>query len=278
MVSLFPVRNRMKQFLFLLALPVALSAAKVQVVSIPSPCMDRSLHTTVVLPDGYDRADKRYPVIYLLHGFGGNHQVWPRIAPIDSFADEFEIIFVCPEGKNSWYINSPADTTLRFETFITGELIAFIDSRYQTHANAGMRAIVGASMGGHGAITLFARHQDLYCGAGSISGIMDLTEFPEKWQLSLVFGEYRIHRAVWRKHSALHLATLLTHKGKALRFDCGNKDFALNGNRKMHARMKEFGIRHGYFEERGSHDARFVRRVARDHILFFVKRFSEGSR
>lgn len=268
----------MKQFLFLLSLSVALYAAKVQVVSVPSPCMDRSFQTTVVLPEGYDRTDQRYPAIYLLHGFGGNHQVWPRVAPIDSFADEFGIIFVCPEGKNSWYINSPADTSVRFETFITSELIAFIDSRYRTHANAGMRAIVGASMGGHGAITLLARHQDLYCGAGSISGIMDLTEFPEEWQLPLVFGEYRTHQTVWREHSAMHLVPLLIHKEKALRFDCGNKDFALNGNRKIHARMNELGIRHDYIEGKGSHDARFVRRVARDHILFFAKRFSEGSR
>jgi S-formylglutathione hydrolase FrmB len=254
-------------------LPVFIKAAEIQFVTIPSQCMNRSIMAAVILPHEYAQTNKKYSAIYCLHGFRGNHTSWIRMAPIDSFAEEFKIIFICPDGFNSWYVNSPMDSSLLFESFITGELISFIDKHYRTITLPGGRAIIGSSMGGYGAITLCAKHPDLYCGAGSISGIMDLSEFPREWHLAHVFGEYLRHQELWKEFAAIHVVGLLINKGKTLRIECGDRDFALTGNRTIHARLNELGIRHVYQEGPGMHDARFVRRVARDHILFFKKRF-----
>lgn len=119
----------------------------------------------------------------------------------------------------------------------------------------------------------FMSETQLYCGAGSISGIMNLSEFPREWHLAHVFGEYRRHQELWKEYAAIHVVGLLINKGKALRIECGDRDFALTGNRTIHARLNELGIRHVYQEGPGMHGTRFVRRVARDHILFFKKRF-----
>ena len=70
---------------------------------------------------------------------------------LPKIADEKGIIFVCPDGKNSWYWDSPKNQAYRYETFVASELVKYTDKNYATIPEKKGRAITGLSMGGHGA-------------------------------------------------------------------------------------------------------------------------------
>ncbi|MCE2570213.1 alpha/beta hydrolase [Motilimonas eburnea] len=125
--------------------------------------------TYVYLPPSYhSKPQKRYPVVYFLHGFGGNAQAWfstqnPSDPATHKAMDELiaqqqvqEMILVAADTTTkhigSWYINSPI--TGNWQDFITQDLITAIDQQFRTLAKAESRALLGHSMGGMGAFTI----------------------------------------------------------------------------------------------------------------------------
>ena len=131
-------------FLPLIALFFALTAVagKIDTVSVDSPSMHRAVNCLVVVPEKHAAATaERFSVIYLLHGFGGNQRDWLGNVPeLTTYADRYNVILVCPDGQNSWYIDSPVKPTVRFETFMTAELLPFVDRQYRTLADRQHRA------------------------------------------------------------------------------------------------------------------------------------------
>jgi S-formylglutathione hydrolase FrmB len=231
--------------------------------------MKKNFNATIITPKEYKSCNKRFSTIYLLHGYSGDYATWARISPLDEYADSFHVVFVCPDGNyNSWYIDSPVKTASKFETYIAKEVVAFVDSVFRTWASASGRAIIGSSMGGHGATTLLARHPDLFCGAGSISGIMDLTEFPGEWDMAEVLGNYGQNAAQWSDNSFFFLLEKLAGKNKTIILDCGTSDFALPGNRKTHQKLLALGIPHEYYERQGSHSPLYARKVLGFHVKY----------
>ena len=140
----------------------ALKAATIDTVGIYSHTMHKSAKCVIMLPESYQNSDDRYPVVYLLHGYSGDYSDWVMKASIvKKYVDEFQLIIVCPDGHyNSWYVDSPVDSTIRYETYIATEVPEYVDSAYRTIAERGSRAITGLSMGGHGALSLGWRHAD----------------------------------------------------------------------------------------------------------------------
>ena len=114
---------------------------------------------------------------------------------------QYGFIIVCPDGQDSWYFDSPVDPKMQFETYVSQELVAYIDSHYRTYANRYMRAITGLSMGGHGSLFLAFRHPDVFWSCGSMSGCMDITKFPEKWHIKDRLGEYASNKQSWQDHA-----------------------------------------------------------------------------
>lgn len=236
-----------------LVLFISLVIAATDVITVPSVVMKKSFKACVVTPKAYTSGN-RYSVVYLLHGYSGNYSTWPDIAPLEAHADSFRIIVVCPDGNyNSWYVDSPVRKNSAFATYVIKEVIPFIDGHFRTWANPRGRAIIGSSMGGHGALTLCTMHPDIFYGAGSISGIMDLTEFPGEWDIAAVLGPYDHNQAVWMSYSFVGMAANLTGKNKAIILDCGTSDFALPGNRRAHEILQKLDIAHEYIEHPGGH-------------------------
>ena len=268
------MRRLRASMLFLLVPACLLHAGAVKVIAVPSPLAGWPGKTTVILPDSYAGSSKKYPVIYILHGFGGNNSSWRRALPLDKSCDTFQVIFVCPDGKKCWYLDSPEQGSCLFETFFIQELLPFIDATFRTHADANGRALVGFSMGGHGAITLLAKHPDLFAGACSIAGVMDLTEFPHEWELSRVLGPCGRFKPRWQEASAVNQAGRFAGLSKTIILDCGTGDFALNGNRKEHALLRQAGVAHEYDEHPGSHDRRYVHDHAPEHIRFLCSKLT----
>ena len=235
--------------------------------------MKKNFKAFIITPSEYSGYENLFSTVYLLHGYSGDYQTWSRMVPLESFSDTYHLIIVCPDGDfNSWYMNSSVKQNSLFETFIVKEVVAFVDSAFRTWPEANGRAIIGTSMGGHGATTLLARHPDVYCGAGSISGIMDLTEFPREWDISTILGDCQDHSDLWKSNSFFMLCENLKGKNKGLILDCGVSDFALPGNRKTHEKLVSLGIPHDYCERPGSHSPIYVRDVAEYHFLYFSKK------
>lgn len=165
-------------------IPATSFAQRVDTVRIYSPLMKKDIPNLVILPEGYDKGAK-YPVLYLLHGYSANYRTWlDEIRPdLPQLAGEYGMIIVCPNGENSWYFDSTVKKGSMFETYITKELVNYIDAHYRTLPTRDKRAITGFSMGGHGAMYLAIRHQDLFGACGATSGGVDIRPFPDEWEI-----------------------------------------------------------------------------------------------
>ena len=264
-------------FLPLIALFFALTAVagKIDTVSVDSPSMHRAVNCLVVVPEKYAAATaERFSVIYLLHGFGGNQRDWLGNVPeLTTYADRYNVIIVCPDGQNSWYMDSPVKPTVRFETFMTAELLPFVDRQYRTLADRQHRAITGLSMGGHGALYLAMRHRDLYAQAGSLSGGVDFRPFPKNWELRDLLGDAEANPAIWTANTVNTAADAIQNGELRLLIDCGTDDFFTGVNRDLHHKLLQRNIGHDYVERPGGHTWDYWRGNVEYHLLFFRNGF-----
>lgn len=119
-------------------------------------------------PEYSKKADKRYPVIYFLHGAGGNEAAdaggfssWAAKAIANGSLPS--VLCVFPNGGMSGYRRD-------VEKMIIEELIPTVDKDYRTIAKTKSRALAGFSMGGSGSVYLSIMHPELFCAAGSMGG------------------------------------------------------------------------------------------------------------
>jgi S-formylglutathione hydrolase FrmB len=232
----------------------AASAAIVDTVETYSPSMKKNIKAVVITPDNYASA-KALPVVYLLHGHGGRYSDWiTRAKGFEKAADLYQMIVVCPDGNNSWYWDSPIDPAYKYETYVSKELVEWIDSKYKTIKGRGGRAITGLSMGGHGALYLAFRHQDVFGAAGSMSGGVDIRPFPNNWNMSERLGKYSEKPENWEKNTVVNLLHLLTPNSLAIIIDCGTEDFFYKVNENLHKQLLQRNIPHDYITRPGAHN------------------------
>ena len=206
-------------------LSVGMQAAKVDTLSVHSDAMNKEVQVITICPDKA-MAGEKCPVLYLLHGYGGNAGTWLGIKPeLPQIADKKGIIFVCPDGKNSWYWDSPENPAYRYETFVTSELVKYTDGNYATIPDRKARAISGLSMGGHGALWSAIRHKDVFGAAGSMSGGVDIRPFPQNWEMNKQLGEFAANKASWDAHTVVNQLDKIVNGDLALIIDCGEADF-----------------------------------------------------
>ena len=278
----------------------------------------------VYLPAGYDPSGaKHYPVFYYLHGMGGDEGSWVKNGKLAEAADVLGLaaIVVMPDGDFNFYIDSalhedydgcikdgvgmiepdhPRDRTCvrssSYESYITKDLISFVDTKYRTIATRDGRGIAGLSMGGYGALMLAMRHPNLFSSAASHSGVdailykgpypyqkgkvllytdvADLTQ----WQGKLgkfgdwIRGVFGSDIANWRDHDPAILLDKLAPGTLSLYLDCGTEDKFLlhNGMQYLHDRLLANKLDHAYYIGPGGHDMTFWKaRVP--HSLAFLR-------
>lgn len=250
-------------------------AAKVDTLLVNSPSMKKDVQVIVVMPDAaLGKKPVPCPVVYLLHGHGGDAKTWISIKPnLPQIADEKGIIFVCPDGKASWYWDSPKNPSSRYETFVSSELVKYIDGHYQTITDRKGRAITGLSMGGHGGLFLGIRHKDTFGAAGSTSGGVDVRPFPKNWNMSESLGELETNKQIWDDHTVVNQLDKIANGDLALIFDCGEADFFLDVNKDLHNRLLERKIDHDFITRPGGHNSKYWSNAMDYQILFFDKFF-----
>ena len=181
---------------------------------------------------------------------------------------------VCPDGLNSWYWDSPINPSYRYETYVSKELINYIDSQYRTYNNRKGRAITGFSMGGHGALWLAFRHPDTYGACGSISGGVDIRPFPENWEMKQLLGPYSENPQRWNEYTVINQSPYNSKSGPlAIIIDCGYYDFFYTVNQKLHEKLRYYNIPHDFLTRPGGHTHEYWNNAIDYQLLFFYKYF-----
>ncbi len=278
------MKNFQLLFLFSLLGQVSFSfGATVDTLQIPSTAMNKTYKAAVVVPNSYLKSKLNYPVLYLLHGAYGHFGDWlsktPDKSVVHDLADQYNIIIVMPEGEtSSFYLDSPINKGSQFETYITKEVIQKIDATYRTIKDKNGRVITGLSMGGHGALYLSAKHPELFCAAGSMSGAVDMgnimnAESKERVTklMEPVFGIQGVPQEVYASHAVLNMVETIKTNKLAVIFDCGVDDFLIESNRELHRRLVYHKIAHDYMERPGGHTWDYWQNALPSQLLFFSK-------
>lgn len=277
------MRSLLLLALFLLTITTA-RAARVDTLDIPSAAMHKTYRAAVVLPASYTKNKKaNYPVLYLLHGAYGHFYNWLK-SPADKqllhrLADQYNLIIVTPEGETfSFYLDSPVKADSKFETYLTKEVIPAIDQNYRTVRDRKGRVITGLSMGGYGSLYLSARHPDLYCAAGSMSGALELSSVNRKftpeetaWRnknLAPIVGSEAENPTFFSANSVVNMADQMHKNGLPIIFDCGVDDGLIEINREMHRRLVYNHTPHDYTERPGAHNWDYWQNALPYQVLF----------
>lgn len=269
--------KRIAIFLFIVLSFSAVQAAIVDTIQVYSPSMQKNLKVVVVTPDNYASAQK-LPVVYLLHGYSGNHLDYINKAKgFEKAADQYNMIIVCPDGGfSSWYWDSPVDPTSKYETYISGELVKAIDAKYKTIPDRKGRAITGLSMGGHGALYLAFKHQDVFGAAGSMSGGVDIRPFPNNWDMAKQLGTYAEFPERWEKNTVINMLNLLTPNSLAIIIDCGTEDFFYKVNVNLHEQLLYRNIPHDFITRPGGHSWPYWTNSVKFQLLFMSNYFNSN--
>jgi len=259
--------------------------AEVRTASFHSSSLGRDVSIAVQFPPSYDKApDRRFPVVYALHGLFENQQFWERrglSAILDSLwaakkVPEFLVVAV--DGGNSFFVNGPAG---RYEDLVTQDAVAYMESTYRVATGRDGRGLLGISMGGYGALRIAFTHPQTFASVSAHSAML-LETIPTAsvgargWHMEAfhkVFGD-PIDLALWAASDPLVLALKVDPKAApALQFDCGTEDrYGLYaGNEDLHRRLETRHVAHEFALLPGDHGYEFVKTVLEGSLRFLGK-------
>ena len=186
-----------KLILSLLAIHIVFSALAQSPSGAQSKIITDSIHSKVLnayraynvfLPKSYETdTNKKYPVLYLLHGMTDTNQAWSGRGHLQDVADQLiesgeacEMIIVTPNAGGNIYAgvwNGYFDTPgWSYETFFYTEFLPYIEKNYRVIGNKANRAIAGLSMGGGGATCYGQKHSEMYAAVYAMSALMSIPE------------------------------------------------------------------------------------------------------
>lgn len=214
---------------------------------------------SVYTPAGYEQNKKqKYPVLYVLHGIGGDEDAWldqGRAAQIldnliaQGKAKPMIVVFTngnisqeaAPCQNSTGYIHPTTALPQTMEgTFETSfpEVVKFIDSNYRTIAKKQSRAICGLSMGGFHTLYISLNYPDMFGYSGMFSAAIGVSD-PS---VSPIYQDFDTK-----------LATYFSKKPNLLWIGCGNTDFLFEANKDFVKKLNENGYPHEYLENEGGH-------------------------
>jgi len=217
---------------------------KLEMVGYESRSVGNKRKALVYTPPGYS-ADQKYPVLYLLHGIGGDEEEWrrgghPEVILDNLIADKkaLPMIVVMPNGR-AQSDDRPGPNAMatapafgKFDQDLLGSLIPFIESKYSVKADRENRALAGLSMGGGQSLNFGLANLDTFAWVGGFSSApntkpaAELVPDPEK----------------------------ATKQLKLLYLSCGNKDGLIRISQNVHAYLKEKNVPHIWHVDEHEHD------------------------
>jgi enterochelin esterase-like enzyme len=285
------MKNRLVFYLIFLYFPVFAQqegSVKESLV-MRSAILGRDVKYSIYLPSDYEKSQRSYPVLYLLHGSGDNETGWIQFGEVDKIADNSvkngesaPMIIVMPDGALTGFINN-FDNKVRYEDFFTQEFLPFIETSYRIRSEKRFRAISGLSMGGYGTMVLATKHPDLFVAAAPLSsGVrtdQEMTEVDSAYYARTLGiregqglkGKDRLTPHYYQNSVLKILETGNADALKTVRFyiDCGDDDFLIKGNMAMHVLMIDKKIPHEFRVRDGGHAWSYWR-TAMPEVLKFI--------
>jgi enterochelin esterase-like enzyme len=222
----------------------------------------------IYLPPDYERSERSYPVLYLLHGGGDDQTGWVQFGEVQHIADKAinegtatPMIIVMPDANATkrGYFNDPKNEW-RYEDFFFEELMPHVESTYRIKGEKRYRAVAGLSMGGGGTYIYALHHPELFSSACPLSA----GSGPLNWEDMERYAQRRGYsesseealKTWYRKHSVLELIKdMPDDQVEAVRWfiDCGDDDFLYEGNSLVHIAMRKKEIPHEFRIRDGGH-------------------------
>jgi enterochelin esterase-like enzyme len=218
---------------------------RVEMIEYDSKTVGTTRKMQVYTPPGYTSA-RRYPVLYLLHGIGGDETEWQRFATPNVLLDNLiadakatPMIIVMPNGRaqkndraeGDVFASGPAFAN--FERDLLDDVIPAIETRYSVATDREQRALAGLSMGGGQTLNFGFAHLDRFAWIGAFSSAPN-TKAPAE----LIPDPAAVTRQV-----------------KLLYLSCGNKDGLFRISQGLHGYLKERNVPHIWNVDGHAHDA-----------------------
>ncbi|MEO5685082.1 MAG: alpha/beta hydrolase-fold protein [Chitinophagaceae bacterium] len=292
------VRKCLLFFCSLLVVQWAIGQAAGKVIeerTVKSTLLNRPVKYAVYLPPDYEKSERSYPVVYLLHGYTDDHTGWLQFGEINRYADQAiaagtfpPMIIVMPNADSSWYINS-YDGKEKYEDFFIKEFMPSIEKTYRIKAEKKYRGVAGLSMGGYGTLIYALKYPELFAAAAPLSAaVIDddaIAGMPDK-NYEATFGQLfgrgikakeRLNKA-WYDNAILKMVdTKSTDDLKKVRYwiDCGDDDFLTKGNCLLHILLAEKKVPHEYRVRDGAHTWGYWRTGITDALQFLGDSFRQ---
>jgi len=262
---------------------------------ISSKILGKDVRYTMYFPPDYDYSQRKYPVVYLLHGYTDDNTGWLQFGEVNRYADKAiedgiipPMIIVMPNGDSSWYINS-YDGKEKYEDFFVKEFMPYVEKNNRIKAEKHYRGIAGLSMGGYGTMIYALKYPELFAAAAPLSaGIFsdeELLMMPDiNWKNTFaqlygkdLKGKERLSKA-WYDNSILSI--IEKKQGAELNkvrywIDCGDDDFLFNGNSLLHIALRKKLVNHEYRVRDGSHNWTYWRTGITDALKFIGESFHQ---
>ena len=251
---------------------------------VPTRNMPGSVPVLVLTPPSYDAEPlRRYPVLYFLHDGQGDEAVLVRQGLADALDAAMrggrlpEILVVCPRGTGTWWVDA-YDGSRRMASFLSNDLVPFVDRAYRTRAGRGSRLVAGISMGGYGALRWALARPGLFAAAGGLSPAIEPLSAPSvaampffiRPSLEAVFGADPVANVLRRDDVYQMLLDDASLAGRApfVLVRCGTEDkYRLSEIAGFFDRFASaMGLAHEVRLETGVHDWPYWRRVFLDFV------------
>lgn len=270
-----------------------------QDLALESAILRRTVRYSVYLPANYTKEkEKRYSVVYMLHGYGDNNNSWngnylhanDRIQSLESKGLS-DMIYVFPQGWNYYYSNT-YDGRAKYMDMFVNELIPLIDKSLRTIADKEHRSITGYSMGGFGAMVIAEKHPEMFlCSAPlSMSFRTDaqyMTESQSGWnnQWGEIFGGvgevgYGRLTDYYKQHCPYYQ---FTEKNKETLskvhwyLTCGDdEEQLLIANDSLHVLLRDRGYAHEFRTDDGAHTSKYWMNALNEVLPMFDFYMNKG--
>lgn len=237
--------------------------------------------------DGTPNVKKRFPVLYLLHGGGGNQDDWIRYSSIERYAEQYKIAVVMPDvSGNSFYADMAHGYP--YFTYLTEELPELVESYLPIGGCRENRFVAGLSMGGYGSFKWSLNYPEFFSYAANFSGASLITELLEKSNFSGVGddNENNVVSRNWGSMEALagsvsdtayllERAVSMKEKLPKLYVCIGTEDFSYEYTKKFMAYAGQLGLEILYEESPGEHDWDFWDSCILRYIAMYTKTYCE---
>lgn len=289
------------KFLFKKALTFLLSICSIAVFAqsskvfeaktVKSEILGKDKKYSIYLPEGYEKSDRSYPVLYLLHGYSDNHTGWVQFGEVQRIADKAikkgkatPMIIVMPDADTDriGYTNT-IDGNWNYEDYFFKELMPHIEANYRTRNEKRYRAIAGLSMGGGGTFIYALRHPELFAAACPLSAWFREADPEERKGEVDQYFEGKSKKAIQAHIDHNNPLKLMDNLPEEIKWenkirwyiDCGDDDFLYEGNSQMHILMRNKKIPHEYRVRDGGHTWTYWRTALPNVLQFVTQSFSQ---